>query len=93
VSRIQGAPAPQVLRFDDATPDPISPTDRNGDSPQNLSVPGRSVTDMSNDIDTKSIETHTETLSTDAFTDPVAYLAAFGIVANLVDETSLAVAA
>lgn len=93
MSRIHGSPTPQVLRFDDATPDPISTGGRIGDSPQNLSVPGPSVTDMSNDIDNTRHETRAETLPVDAFTDPVAYLAGFGLVADLVEDTSLAAAA
>ncbi len=55
-------------------------------TPGNLSVPGRRLIDMN--TSNGPIE-----LAEDVFGDPVAYLAAFGIDAELVADTSLPAAA
>lgn len=65
--------------------------------PKNLSVPARMLTGMSNrESDNRVIEDRgcndRETTGT-LFADPVAYLAQFGIVAEVTAETSLPAAA
>lgn len=54
---------------------------------ENLSVPPRMLMDMS-DKDSNNVEN-----ATDIFSDPVGYLAQFGIDAELIAETTVPVAA
>jgi len=77
----------------------MSSTCQDGDSRGNLSVSARNLSSMSNrdfKRDTTTDRDPDRASQVDAlhvFDDPVAYLAVFGIVAQIVDETILPAAA